>query len=144
MNIKISDVKFEDGYFVGGVDLETEDGSYSCGFQYSTKEEGRFELVKYSETGWLTGSCYEISVTKEILEQFEEVHTMVEEYVNENYKDADHEIVQCGICHKYSFWGGHEDDPTMWYCERCGKVFCNDCVKVNNEEDEFILCDKCR
>jgi hypothetical protein len=71
------------------------------------------------------------------------IESIVKSWNLEN-KDSNKEIVECKHCNKYSFWGGYEDDPTMWSCEKCGDIFCGNCVRVpNSEEQGDILCKEC-
>lgn len=63
---------------------------------------------------------------------------------NDKNNNADEEIVTCKHCGIHSMWGGYEDDPTMWSCEECGDIFCDKCSKVDNENDERVLCRVCK
>ena len=63
---------------------------------------------------------------------------------NDKNNNTDKEIVSCKFCETHSMWGGYEDDPTMWSCEECGSVFCDNCCEVDNENDERILCGDCK
>ena len=58
-------------------------------------------------------------------------------------RDSDLEVFVCEFCGLETIWGGMEGVATIWQCEKCGKIFCDDCQRVNNEEDEKILCPDC-
>jgi hypothetical protein len=58
-------------------------------------------------------------------------------------KVSGNEIIRCSTCGTYSFWGGHDDNPSFWCCEDCGITFCNTCHHIDNENDECVLCKSC-
>lgn len=54
-------------------------------------------------------------------------------------------LYTCDICGDTSTWEGVTDKgATLWSCEKCGKIFCDSCVQIDNENDDEILCNECR